>query len=164
MEILPEDVRSFISDINNYFNSPQRKERLKAIQKEGGYRILMPLRYVKTRWLSLGDSLARIIEIWPSLQVYMNTYAREKGVRISKVIEEINDADIELTQVNYKNISSLLNSDIFYCKISFLSLIINRLNGYNKAFQSQSLDISQLKANIYECFSSVLELLLFHKS
>ena len=90
----------------------------------------------------------------------MNTYAREKGVRISKVIEEINDADIELTQVNYKNISSLLNSDIFYCKISFLSLIINRLNGYNKAFQSQSLDISQLKANIYECFSSVLELFI----
>ena len=120
----------------------------------------MPLHYVKTRWLSLGDSLARIIEIWPSLQVYMNTYAREKGVRISKVIEEINDADIELTQVNYKNISSLLNSDIFYCKISFLSLIINRLNGYNKAFQSQSLDISQLKANIYECFSSVLELFI----
>jgi len=31
LELLPEEIRSFISDIHNYFNSPQRKEKLKAI-------------------------------------------------------------------------------------------------------------------------------------
>ena len=158
--MLPEEIRTFISDINNYFASPQRKEKLKAIQKEGGYSILMPIRYVKTRWLSLGDSIARIIEIWPSLQVYMNTYAGEKGVRVSRVIEDFNDPDIELVQINYKTLSSQLNSDSFYTKISMLSLIINRINGYNRVFQSQSLDISQLKLQTYECFSSILELFI----
>ena len=82
LELLPEDIRTFISDIHNYFTSPQRKEKLpiKTIQKENEYRILTPLRYVKTRWLSLGDSLVRLIEIWFSLQIYMNTFAGEKRV------------------------------------------------------------------------------------
>ena len=160
LELLPDEIRSFISDIHNYFNSPQRKEKLKAIQKENGYNVLAPMRYVKTRWLSLGDSLTRLVEIWPSLQIYMNTLAKEKGVRCSQIVSDKPTDDIEISQVNYKTLSSLLNMDSFYLKISFLSIIINRINYYNKLFQTQGLEISEMKSLIYECFSSILELVV----
>jgi len=160
LKLLPDNVRSFISNIHNYFTSPQRREKLKAVQKENSHKILMPLNYVKTRWLSLGNSLSRLIEIWPSLQIYMNTYSGEKGVRCSQVINSKPEEDVEIAQLNYKEISTLLNDESFYVKIAFLSLIINRINHYNIVFQNQGLDIAQLKYQIYECFAMILELVI----
>ena len=160
LKVLPENIRIFISNIHNYFTSPQRREKLKAVQKENGYKILLPLNYVKTRWLSLGNSLLRLVEIWPSLQVYFNTYSGEKGVRCSQVINPKPEEDIEISQVNYKDISTLLNDESFFVKISFLSLIIGKINHYNMKFQTQGLDISQLKYQIYECFAMILELIV----
>ena len=63
LEEIPQEIKEFISNIHNYFNSPQRKERLKGIQIKNQLPVLLPKRYVKTRWLSLGDSLERIIQI-----------------------------------------------------------------------------------------------------
>ena len=160
LKVLPSNVRSFISNIHNYFTSPQRRERLKAVQKENNFKILMPLNYVKIRWLSLGNSLSRLIEIWPSLQIYMNTYSGEKGVRCSQTINSIPEEDIEISQINYKDTASLLNDESFYLKIAFLSIIISRINHYNIIFQSQGLDIAQLKTQIYECFATILELIM----
>ena len=44
LEEIPEEIKEFINNINNYFKSPQRKERLKGIQIKRQLPILLPKR------------------------------------------------------------------------------------------------------------------------
>ena len=74
---------------------------------------------MKTRWLSLGQSLERVIEIWPSLMLYMNTMFGKKGGFISEFLKAKKYDDSEITSVNYENISNLLNDDLFFYKFAF---------------------------------------------
>jgi len=61
---------------------------------------------VKTRWLSLGDSLDKLITIWPSLIIYFDQNIIPK---VQKVYEE----DTEIINVNLSNISELLRDQSF---------------------------------------------------
>ena len=156
LELLSPDIREFISDIHSYFCSPQRRERLKQVQRENQLKVLCPKKFVKTRWLSLGESLERLIEIWPSLILYMNTMTEKKGVFISKFLKEKRNDDNELTTVNYEKIANLLNNELFQLEIRFLYLIIKSINIANQRFQSKALEISCLKYYINECYASIL--------
>jgi len=60
----------FVNSISNHFTSPERKAKLKRLQEEKELRILYPKKLADTRWLSLGESLTRILEIWDSLTIY----------------------------------------------------------------------------------------------
>ena len=71
---LPVEITLFINSIHHFFkNSPQRKAKLKNIQIENGWPTLSLKPYIKTRWLSLGDSLKRLILIWESLTALMSS-------------------------------------------------------------------------------------------
>ena len=61
---VPEEMLKFTTKIHSYFSSSQRKERLKISQKEGNLDILLLKKYVESRWLSLGDSLERLLLLW----------------------------------------------------------------------------------------------------
>ena len=61
---------------------------------------------MKTRWLSLGDSLDKLITIWPSLIIYFDQNIIPK---VQKVYEE----DTEIINVNLSNISELLRDQSF---------------------------------------------------
>jgi len=61
---VPEEMLNFTTKIHSYFSSSQRKERLKISQKEGNLDILLLKKYVESRWLSLGDSLERLLLLW----------------------------------------------------------------------------------------------------
>ena len=61
LQTLLEEMLSFTTKIHAYFSSPQRKERLKIAQIEGNLDVLLLKKYVETRWLSLGESLNRLL-------------------------------------------------------------------------------------------------------
>ena len=67
---LLDKLIAFIDRINAHFTSPQKRVHLNTIQEENGLPKLFPVKLAKTRWLSLDQSLARVIEIWKSLLIY----------------------------------------------------------------------------------------------
>lgn len=127
---IPLQVRNFITNIHSYFTSPQRKEILKKIQEKNNLNVLNLRHYVKTRWGSLGDSLTRLSDIWPSLVKYMDSMTAS-SVKPKKTYE-----DTELSNIDYINTHTLLIDEVFQIKIQFLSTIINRLNTFTRSFQN----------------------------
>ena len=71
LETLPKEVTKFIKKIHSHFSYPQRVAYLCKVQKENNFEVLSPVHFVPTRWLSMGQSLARLLHIWNSLQEYM---------------------------------------------------------------------------------------------
>jgi len=125
-----------IYELNNHFSFPQRVAVLYSIQKRHNLPLLKPKKYGKTRWLSLNETIERLIEIWDSLKIYMNE------------------------QKQCLNIQEMLNSEKFYLHICFIHNILKRLNKYNIILQNHSLPIGDLKATIEECYDSISYLVL----
>jgi len=68
---LPQEIMTFITKLHSHFVSPQRKAQLTRIQEtRGEVRSVVLKTYVKTRWLSLGNSLERVIRLWEPLEIY----------------------------------------------------------------------------------------------
>ena len=64
---MPANIEHFIHSVAYDFAFPKKKALLRKIQEESGYKVLYPKQIAPTRWLSLGESLLRIIQIWDSL-------------------------------------------------------------------------------------------------
>jgi len=116
LDCLPEEIMTFITSIHSHFMSPQRVAFLKKIQYENGKPIKKLKKYVKTRWLSLGISLDRLIEIWDSLRLYSE-----------QIIEDKNFSD----KKNIKEFCKQLKNDCFKLQIKYLCRIMNRINNFN---------------------------------
>jgi len=86
--------------------SPQRKAKLAKIPKELGQSILLPKHYVKTRWLSLRESLMRFLEIWEALTEYM----KKNTDNVPKKKKNKNNT---FQKFDYKHHLELLESQIF---------------------------------------------------
>ena len=71
LDSLPDELTSFISDIHHYYMYPQRKNTLKRHQADNGLDVLGLVHHAPTRWLSLSQSLTRLIEIWEAIRIYM---------------------------------------------------------------------------------------------
>jgi len=127
-EILPEEITKFIKKIHNHFISPQRVAYLNNLQLENNFKLLSPKHYVQTRWLSLGQSLERVLEIWDSLVCYMRLRPKFQGV----------------TKAQYDKFISLLEDNKFKMKIIFVTAIFKKLNEANILFQNQQLEIQNL--------------------
>jgi len=144
LEILPQDLSKFVDNIHNHFASPQRVAYLFRVQRERSYKVLGLRRFVKTRWLSLGESLERLLIIWDSLAEYMKQ--RPKFIGLKKV--------------KYDYFSSLLENKTFKMKIIVWAGIINKINSRNITFQSQHLEIQNLKSQIYLCIQELARLFI----
>jgi len=129
IEALPKDLMKFVDKIHHYFNFPQRKAKLAIVQRRLGQEKQLLCHYVETRWLSLGLSLERLLQIWPSLTEYM------------KIIKE----DQGLSAKDRKYYLEHLEDRFFFLQILSLSKIVNRINESNTLFQSQTLEIQHLK-------------------
>jgi len=157
LKSLPDEITQFVENISNHFSSPQRKAFLKKVQQENEEKILYPKKLAMTRWLSMGDSLKRIIEIWGSLSKYFDILvSQENPLKIKKKKKK----SIENAKSKNKGIQKLLKDQMFYVKIQLMSHIINTLNKYNIRLQNQKSSVSELKKNINECYYSFLELVL----
>jgi len=60
---MPDDISDFIETLHHHFISPQRTAALYKKQRELGLKQLGLCRYVSTRWLSMGRSVKRMLEI-----------------------------------------------------------------------------------------------------
>jgi len=152
---LPTEIPDFITSIHKHFKSPQRKALLKKIQRENGMKELYLKNYCKTRWLSLGESLTRLIKIWDSLVIYMNRPEKKK-----KEYEDCENDDVEMKKFDYDKFSQFLNDHLFYSQIIFTSYIVDILNQYNVIFQNQSLGITRLKKNIVQSYFLILGIMI----
>ena len=144
LQTLPDDIKDFIDGIHHHFVSPQRKARLARIQANLGENKLLPKNYIKTRWLSLGESLSRLLKIWGSLIIYMETGKNEEGLK----------------KFDFKYYLDLLQDQLFFLKIVFLTNIINRINETNIKLQSQSVEIQHLKSELLQLFQWMTKLIV----
>ena len=84
VDALPPEIMSFVHGISNHFSSPQRKAQLKRVQEEIKEKTLYPRKLAMTRWLSLGDTLTRIVAIWKSLVEYFEELSSRKKKKTRK--------------------------------------------------------------------------------
>ena len=165
---LPANLTNFITKIHSHFVSPQRKNQLIRIQEEKGMQSPLVLKkYVQTRWLSLGQSLERLLMLWDSLQIYMeeniakNTSNSNKNSQINqKKVERKKLKNAELEDLNYETYNNLLKDDLFKMQISFLNEVISRVNVINERFQSRELSTHEIKRLSVLSYTSIAELII----
>ena len=143
LKVLPKRIMNFVEEIHSYFIFPQRKARLNSIQEEKQRRILNLRNYGDTRWLSLGQCLQRLLEIWDSIKDYMET---SKHKITSK------------EKSKKKEFLALFNDTTLRLEIELLSNIIEKINKLNVLLQDEKFHISSLKSEIQLCFNNILEL------
>lgn len=140
---LPNDIKDFIDDLHNHFISPQRTAALLKIQEANSMPRKGLCHYVKTRWLSLGFSLSRILQIWESLTLYMEN--KPKGSALKKFDNE-----------KYFN---LLKDPMFKLKIIFFNAVVKRINNTSIRYQSQKLEIQELYNEMKSCIRDLAEII-----
>jgi len=164
-KILPVKIREFITSIHKHFkNSPQRKSIFKKIQIERNMSPLLLKQYVKTRWLSLGESLQRLLLLWDVLKQYMQIYKKdvlieEEGIEEKEEEDESDDDDGEDIDVgktlNCSELYERLSDKVFRIQIAFLNYIVRKINIYNIRFQDPTLSIADLKTEIFACYEDI---------
>lgn len=145
LEELPNDLTDFISDIHSHFsNSPQRVAILHQVQKGENLNPLSLCHFAKTRWLSLGSSLRRLLKIWDSLVKYIEQAKKDDKRNGSK----------------YQSFLFLLQDEVFKMKIIFFSSVIDKISTRNVNFQNQSLEIQELQNQIKLCVLEIISLFI----
>jgi hypothetical protein len=170
----------FVNKNNRYFKYPQRKAELYNLQRANKLKELTLKAYAKTRWLSLGESLTRIIEIWEALVLYMknklpviqneNEPKSEFGDIDEEIIyneddnEDTEDAgeeiDTQIKKFNFDQMYNWLTDQEFYLQIRFVNFIVNTINQFNQKFQNHSMSIGQVKAGITHCYNLLLSYIM----
>ena len=154
LETLPKEVLEFIDGIHSHFKSPQRRAVLARIQRENNLEVLSLKPYIKTRWLSLGNSLQRLINIWESLVLYTECLNKEKPKMRPK------SYDNQLQALDSKVMNSLLRDPAFYAKIVYIYSMIKEINNTNERLQGHSLSITTLKPKVMECYNFLLSMIV----
>jgi len=167
---LPQEIMEFITKLHSHFVSPQRKAQLLRIQEARGDLAGVVLKtYIQTRWLSLGNSLERVMRFWDSLIVYMDENSRKKVEKSEKSRKngkkkaiKTKDAkkNKELEELDYKKYHELLSNDYFKMRIQFLNFIISKFNPSNSKLQNPTFPTHQLKTEIRNCFNQILLLIV----
>lgn len=113
----PEHILSGIKNINSTFRkSPQKSAILKRIQLSRGRSLfLQVIKYTPVRWLSLVESIGRIIEIWNDLKIYYNQFGETEEKNFFSISNEacLKTFFILLDQITYYN-KLFQNSDMTY--------------------------------------------------
>ena len=123
----PKSVTELVSAISSHFSySNQRVAVLKEIQRQNNLTEADVTTYVNTRWLSMRDTLQRILDIWPSLRLYFEKHGTKKE----------------------KTYCSTFNETF----LRTLYLLVNQINGYNEFFQSEDLFYNDVLDKIHEAF------------
>jgi len=81
LKTLPQELTGFLEKISRHFAYPQRQVYLHRVQVEKKLPRLSTKDYVSTRWLSLGSSLDRIIQIWENLHEYVKRKPEFSGLK-----------------------------------------------------------------------------------
>jgi len=97
---------------------------------------LTPKKLALTRWLSLGQVLERILDIWSSLLKYFISITDETEKRLKKKSSSMKSEANEKSnrKLTREEIKKLLQNEVFYQQILLLSIIKKIVNKYNIDF------------------------------
>ena len=146
---LPQDILQFIQKIFHHFTSPKKRFSLASIQSHTGHRVLMPKEYCSAKWLTLGQALERIIDIWPSLTIYMEEMEKKESIKPEKN-----------NSLDYSSHKKLFNDQLFKSKVIVFSHIVSILNSSNEKLQTKNLEIQHLKGQITLCIEALARLIV----
>lgn len=129
IDIFPKRIVDMVKEVSSHFKrSNQRRVILKKyLEKNNIDPDLTVLTYTQTRWLSLTESLKRILRLWNALKEYFNDY------------NENNEKDF----FSYEN--HLYASNLF--------IVLEQLTHYNKKFQTNQMRYDEVFMQLYESFS-----------
>ena len=153
--VFPKTILDIISDISSHFSrSPQRRAKFDDIQMKLGLDPLQVLKLSETRWLSMKETLERILRLWDPLQVYYGEY-EPRGLELFTtknelflkvlltLISKVNHYNIrfQATQIYYDEILDLLDESF----IVFGTLVVKKEHCnfdelYNLKFDYDRLD------------------------
>ena len=170
----PSNINKFISKIHCHFISPQRKQILLSIQRNLKIENpLYPVKYVETRWLSLGLFLERTVKLWEPIKQYMRKFMEKKPKAIRKTKKaEVSKMDLEfdgrdeegsnkeLHNLNYKDYYNLMTDDLFFGEIKFISYLLNKINFFNENLQTHKLNVDQLRYQLKLCYNTIINIIL----
>jgi len=144
LTLIPEEMK-FIESICQHFSSSQREAKLFQIEKKNNLKELGIKKYIKIRWLSLGETLSRLLEIWDSILVYMKEKPYYPGVQ----------------KKNYDDWIKLLEDKGFKYKLICLNGIINKkINRSNIIWQNQALEVQNLNSEMIHCLKGIAYLFI----
>jgi len=127
LKAFPESVLNIITGISTHFNySSQRRACLEEIQIENNLPQLTVLNFVLTRWLSMRETVKRILDIWKSLILYFSQHGSKKEKDYCTPSNEV------------------------YLRI--LYILLDQINGYNVYFQEDNIFYNDIIEKIQECF------------
>ena len=123
-----QETYKMIKYISAHFTrSPLRVATFERIQKDKGR--LTPLNvfsFTKNRWLSLTESLERLMKIWEDLKSYFTEIKDKEGLKY-------------LTEENY-------------CYAQCLFILLTQLAHYNKEFQKNEMNYNDVLTTMKESF------------
>ena len=128
LKAIDSTVVTMITYICSHFKrSILNKAILERIQRQNGKNAYLGVvHYTKNRWTSLTDSIERIIKIWEDLKLYFDEIKDEEGLAYFTPVRR--------------------------CYFSALFIFLSRLTHYNKYFQAEVLNYSQVLSTIRESF------------
>ncbi len=145
-EALPPDILRFVTDVHVYFNYPQRKHKLRTLQKEKGFEQLYLKQLNDTRWLSLGESLERMLRLWPAILAYFK--------------DELKEAKLKKEQLRLKGFISFMENEISIYQLELLSHILTLINNANKNLQDIHFESCKMNQQFKSLFNSIFVLFL----
>jgi len=164
---LPETMTNFITKLHSHFVSPQRKKKLIRIQEQNGIKSPVVLKkYVENRWLILGQSIQRLLQLWDSLKDYMSENFQSEKEKSKKTQENSTKGkrkeakEKELEALDYGTFLKLFSDEFFKMQIVFLNEIIARINASNAILQTKGLSIHELKQQTSLCYLRIAELII----
>jgi len=127
LKAFPQPIIAMIRDISSHFSYiTQKSALLEEIQPTNNFQKLRVLSFVETRWLSMRETVNRILEIWPSLKVYFDKHG-------------------DKTQKTYFTLENETYLRVLY-------VLINEINSYNVYFQRENLYYNDILEKIEESF------------
>ncbi|XP_056457461.1 uncharacterized protein LOC130391378 [Gadus chalcogrammus] len=113
-------VEQLLVGVYSHFDkSAKRNELYKEFVEFTDTDKLKLLRYCSTRWLSLHTCILRMLNQWPALQAYFNSYEDETSVKVRDLAGYLNDPEIKFDFL-------------------FLSAALKPLVAFNTAFQARA--------------------------
>ena len=150
LKCIPTEIQDVLKSIVNHFRrSVQRSALLQQTLIENNIKPLEILKWTDTRFLSIRDSVERILELWPGLEIYFNKYGSDNQKQYFNAKNEL-----------YVRIISLLTNIVVDCNQFFQKedLLYNEVFEQLKHFYVVTANIITKKANRSMIFNEIYKI------
>ena len=138
---LPPEVLNLLQKLHKLFKSSNKCKELDNIQQNLDMKRNKILRHVPTRWLSLEETVNRVLQQWEALNELLNRLIDRKETAGSELWHLINDPDMK-------------------AYLYMLSHILGKMNSLNKTFQRKSVVIHIIGEEVKKTYKYIVSSIL----